>query len=159
MKLFELFKQPTNVKWQVQNREHWRARFTAGEQNYIFDADQIELDGGGRGYEVKFGLQQGGGGPLIFGNTNTGNQYEVYSAVVKCMSDLLNVHTTTTPIMFSAADDGRKGIYTRFVQKYLKAWTLQSTGDDFIAYPPHWDPEVQQEQDEADAEDARQWDW
>lgn len=152
MKLLELFDQAGEVTWMYQQDKFWRAKFTIEGSNYIFDAEKYDLDQGGQGWNLRFGLQSDQNGPLNFQNTGTGNQYQVYASVFKCIGDLLKVYGDSMPLVFEAYDNGRKALYTRFARKYLKTWTLDSTGDDFIAYPPNWEP---QEEDDYDG----RYDW
>lgn len=144
MKLLELFERDVEVKWMFQQRHHWKATFTVEGAAYIFQATREPLEEGGEAYDVAFGLQAEPRGPLNYKNTDTGNQYQVYACVFKCISDVLRVYRNTTPLIFEAYDDGRKSLYTRFARKFLKGWSLESNGDSYIAYPPNWEPQEEE---------------
>ncbi|MNQ83117.1 hypothetical protein D3C85_981880 [compost metagenome] len=44
------------------------------------------------------------------------------------------------PLIFGAADAGRKTLYTRMMQRFLRGWTVTSDNKDVVAWPPGVEP-------------------
>lgn len=131
MRLLELFDNPVDVRWLRNESDHVEGEWYIGMTQYRID---IREDGETEGhYVVIFGVDDGE--QMHYDNTNTGNQYLVYSTVFQCMREFASTRQVGG-FVFEANDKGRQSLYRRFVQKFLPKWSLRDYGNVIVIEPP-----------------------
>lgn len=144
MKLLELFDKGAEAHWFDISEVGGSAEFLIGEQRYRFMISEFEV---GEDYEVpawmvEFSLVDKQGDPR-YDNTGTGNQFPLYSTILGLVKEFLaHVSMEPRPLIFGAADAGRKTLYARMMQRFLRGWTVTTEKQDVVAWPPGVEPTV-----------------
>lgn len=142
MKLLELFDKGTEAHWSDISEIGGSADFIIDEHRYRFMISEFEV---GEDYEipawmVEFSLLDKQGDPR-YDNTGTGNQFPLYSTILGLVKEFLaHVSMEPRPLIFGAADAGRKTLYARMMQRFLRGWTVTTEKQDVVAWPPGVEP-------------------
>lgn len=142
MKLLELFDKGADAHWFDISENGGMAEFIIGQQHYRFMISDFDV---GDEYDVKawtveFSLVDKQGDPR-YDNTGTGNQFPLYSTVLKLVKEFLeHVDMDPRPLVFGAADAGRKTLYARLMGRFLSGWKITTERQDVVAWPPGTEP-------------------
>lgn len=144
MKLLELFDKGAEAHWFDMSDYGGSAEFIIGEQRYRFMISEFEV---GEDYDipawtVEFSLVDKQGDPR-YDNTGTGNQFPLYSTILGLVREFFEHNPgEPRPLIFGAADSGRKTLYARMFKKFLPGWTVTTERQDVVAWPPGMEPTV-----------------
>jgi len=138
----ELFNQSTvPFKWTKQddNNGVYVAVFTVGEIPYLFSAFRLETVQPGE-WDVKFGIHSKyakENSLNSYGITGTGNAGVVMSTVVSILKEFLAQNISNINVLkFSAAEESRRKLYARMVQRLLPEWIIEQKGKYFTVTRP-----------------------
>lgn len=136
MKLFELFdKQQVQVKWLQKDQNGGEAQFVIGRVGYAVSVSPREINNQ-PGWYILFTAQGARDDQPRIDNTGTGNQFEVYAAVIQCIRQFVS-DVGLRPLAMAAKDDGRMSLYQRFLKKMLPPnWQIKVVGEMIVATPP-----------------------
>lgn len=140
MKLLELFDKGADAHWYDISEVGGAAEFLIGKHRYRFMISEFDV---GEDYEVQawtveFSLVDGSGDPR-YDNTGTGNQFPLYSTILGLVRQYMAEYGDR-PLIFGAADAGRKTLYARMMGRFLRGWKITTTSGDVVAWPPGQEP-------------------
>jgi len=134
MILNELFNKTSQWKW-VGRGSEWFAEFWIGRNKYI---TMVEKNGDASS-EVAFTMVDENG-EFRDDITGAGNPFEVFATVFEIVQDFIKQNPDVTSLNFSAEEDSRKKLYTRFVKGLVKqGWTAEVRGNRYYVTKPTTD--------------------
>lgn len=137
MNLIELFNQPVEIRWEEVGVDYGSADFTINGKDYtisftFYDSDN-ELP---NRYSIEFGLlpdrKKDQSGLPKWHITNSGDQFQVFSAVIRACKEWL-IDNPVPCIVMSAAEPSRKKLYLALLRKLLPSWNIRLDGHVIIA--------------------------
>lgn len=136
MTLLELFDKGVNAHWFDMSEVGGHAEFIIGEQRYSFMISEYDVgeDWEIQAWTVEFALLDGNGDPR-YDNTRTGNQLPLYSTILKLCREYISEYGER-PLVFGAADPGRKTLYARLMGRFLNGWNITTNANYVTAWPP-----------------------
>jgi hypothetical protein len=133
--LNELFDGGKDWKWTYRDKNQAKAKFTVGDVDYTFSAEQDPDEAPGD-WDVEFAATQ----PLTspsWGLTGTGNSAQVLSTVVEIMKSFItSKKASIRRITFAAKEDSRQSLYVRVIKRLLPKWNLEQSGGEFVLTRP-----------------------
>lgn len=135
MKLNELFDKVVDVQWGSTGDWGGSARFNIGGVDYGFEV-QSQGDPNDMmqsAWKVSFFTRVDNAPSWV--NTNTGNQFAVYSTVISLMKQFMEKEGYL-PFVMDTADAGRNSLYQRMLRKFVPGWRVENTGKALVVYPP-----------------------
>lgn len=138
MKLFELFDRALPYKW-TSPGENAIGEFQVGDMTYrvtvkveVYDEPYWDVT-----FEAIPTASVAGAKPVDWriDNTNTGNQFAVYTTVIQMVIDHVKRYGAK-PIYMLAFDDGRMSLYARMLKKLLPSnWEITADNNEVYATP------------------------
>ena len=133
--LNELFDGSKDWKWTYRDKNQAKAKFTVGDVDYTFSAEQDPDEAPGD-WDVEFAATQPLASPS-WGLTGTGNSAQVLGTVVEIMKSFItSKKSSIRRITFAAKEDSRQSLYVRVIKRLLPKWNLEQSGEEFVLTRP-----------------------
>lgn len=131
MKLTELFDTPTPAIWKSPNVAYFNV--DGVEYGLQVESRMLPTDEGEDCWLFDF-FARINGAPK-WNNTDTGNQYTVYSTVIGLMKQYMEKNGVR-PFYMETNDAGRNSLYKRMLRRLVPDWTVDADEHFIIVYPP-----------------------